>query len=425
MGKNDSAWETLFERYDILSHIAQTGFYEIDAATIRTVREPRLMSKFDHHTNLPDIFRRHGLCILPISRSRYIIGPFHAYQQMYDAVHAKPTRVHFPAHITSINPCNLYSESVALHCAYVCGMIDDLLGEPSLPTVSGRMSSSDFSFTIRTESGSNQCISVSKSQIEIDAGYESAHSFLVVEAKNESASDFLIRQLYYPYRLWQDKLNKRVIPVFFTYSNDIFSFFVYEFDEVSNYNSLHLVQRRDYVIAHEEITLDDVVYVLDSTPTVAEPTVAFPQADTFLRLIDLLGLLVNRDLEKDFITTNYSFDKRQTNYYTAAGMYLGLIERYVDEHHAVCFRLTPRGRKIMALPYKQKYLSIVTTILEHAVFQRVLREYMATGALPDVSRVVEHMQACGVYGIDAESTYRRRAQTVLKWIEWIIGLQNQ
>lgn len=79
----------------------------------------------------------------------------------------------------------------------------------------------------------------------------------------------------------------------------------------------------------------------------------------------------------------------------------------------------------MALPYKQKYLAIVTTILEHAVFQRVLREYMATGALPDISRVVEHMQACGVYGIDAESTYRRRAQTVLKWIEWIIGLQNQ
>lgn len=424
MGLNDSAWETLFDRYNILNRIRQTGFYEIDADTIKTVREPRLMAKFDHKSNLPDVFRKNGLSILPISRSRYVIGEFAAYQAVSYNTRITPTPISFPSNILSIDPSNLYSESVALHCAYVSGMIEDLIGEMSLPTVSGRMSSNNFEFLISSHGGSEQAISISKSQIEIDAGYESDTHLILVEAKKETISDFLVRQLYYPYRLWQSQIHKEVMPVFFTHSNDVFSFFVYEFTDMTRYNSLRLVQQRDFVIVHEDIELSDILEIMSLVSVIPEPEVPFPQADSFVRIVDLLGLLVETDLERDEITSSYNFDARQTNYYTTAGMYLGLIERYLDANHSVVFRLTPEGRSIMRKPYKAKYLSLASCILKHNVFKLVLGEYFQNGYPPDRNRVVDIMKACNLYHVGTDSTYFRRSQTILKWLQWILDLQD-
>ena len=42
-------------------------------------------------------------------------------------------------------------------------------------------------------------IKVNNSQIEIDGGYEGAESLTIIEAKNNIADDFIVRQLYYPY----------------------------------------------------------------------------------------------------------------------------------------------------------------------------------------------------------------------------------
>lgn len=46
--QNDKAWEALFEKYDILSHIESDGKFIISASQIKEYREPRLMAKFDH-----------------------------------------------------------------------------------------------------------------------------------------------------------------------------------------------------------------------------------------------------------------------------------------------------------------------------------------------------------------------------------------
>lgn len=71
MGKNDTAWEGLFEKYRILDKIEREGQYIITADEIRKFREPRLMTKFDHKINLPAIFQNNGLSILPITRGEY------------------------------------------------------------------------------------------------------------------------------------------------------------------------------------------------------------------------------------------------------------------------------------------------------------------------------------------------------------------
>lgn len=421
-GKTDKAWEILFDRHKILQNVQQNGFFEIQAKEIKKEREPRLMAKFDHFSQLPKIFKDHGLSILPISRSSYVIGEFDVYEKVSYNQKLKPIQVDFPSDLTTIDPANLYSESSALHCAHVTGMMEMVLGEQAFQTISGRMSSREFDFHIRTGQGYDRLINIKNSQIEIDGGYESQSQFMIVEAKNETVDDFLVRQLYYPYRLWQEKTYKEVRPVFFTYSNDIFSFFIYEFAEPHRYNSLRLIEQKDFIIAHEELVLDDIIEVFHTVQPVKEPEVPFPQADSFTRVVDLLGLLVENDMSKEHITLNYDFDVRQTGYYTSAGMYLGLIEKYRDENGQIMFTLTKAGKEIMRLKTKDKFLKLTSRILFHEPFKQVLGEYFLNGALPEKERVIEIMKRCNLYNVNSESTYFRRASTVIGWINWILDL---
>ena len=64
-------------------------------------------------------------------------------------------------------------------------------------------------------------VKVANSQVEIDGGYEGLN--ITYRSKNSISDDFLIRQLYYPYRLWQSKIDKNVKPIFMIYSNGIFN----------------------------------------------------------------------------------------------------------------------------------------------------------------------------------------------------------
>jgi len=416
---NDKAWEILFERHKILEEVEKNGFFEIASGQINQERESRLMAKFDHSVNLPDIFRDNALSILPISRSKYVIGKFDTHFEVkYDSeIEAIPFE--FPPGIESIDYTNLYSESSALHCAFNIGIIDDLFGEKTAYTVSGRMSTESFDFNIiNSLVNKPYSIKVKNSQCEIDAGFESNNYFVLIEAKNYAIDDFLIRQLYYPYRLWSKKMAKKVIPVLMTYSNDIFSFFIYEFSNDENYNSLKLREQKNYTIAPEEIQRSDVAQVLNNIKVIAEPDLPFPQADKFERVVDLLSLLLERDLTKDDITENYEFDRRQTDYYTNAGLYIGLIENYKDSlTKKVTFCLTSEGRSILHKRPKLKYLELINKILERQVFYLVFQLALKLGGIPPKDAI------CKIISENRpdinDTTIKRRYFTVQGWIYWI------
>jgi hypothetical protein len=416
---NDKAWEILFERHKILEEVEKNGFFEIASGQINQERESRLMAKFDHSVNLPDIFRDNDLSILPISRSKYVIGKFDTHFEVKYDSEIEVIPFEFPPGIESIDYTNLYSESSALHCAFNIGIIDDLFGEKTAYTVSGRMSTESFDFNIiNSLANKAYSIKVKNSQCEIDAGFESNNYFVLIEAKNYAIDDFLIRQLYYPYRLWSKKMAKKVIPVLMTYSNDIFSFFIYEFSNDENYNSLKLREQKNYTIAPEEIQRSDVDLVLNNIKVIAEPDVPFPQADKFERVVDLLSLLLERDLTKDDITENYEFDRRQTDYYTNAGLYIGLIENYKDSlTKKVTFCLTSEGRSILHKRPKLKYLELINKILERQVFYLVFQLALKLGGIPPKDAI------CKIISENRpdinDTTIKRRYFTVQGWIYWI------
>ncbi|MGX9134341.1 type II restriction enzyme [Rummeliibacillus sp. JY-2-4R] len=423
IGKTDNSWNQLFERYDIANEVEEKGFYEITANAIREYREPRLMTKFDHSSNLPQQFQKHKLAILPNSRSSYIIGKFNVYEKVKYNKRINPKRFELPSYIESIDTNNLYSESAALSCALVAGLIDDVVGEPVKPTVFGRMSSKKFNFDIKTKQGELVNFNVENSQIEIDGGYEGRNKFVIVEAKNTTVDDFLIRQLYYPYRLWKSKLDKAIKPVFFTYSNDIFSFFKYEFENPYEYNSIHLIEQRDYIINSQSITVKDIHNLVLFIEPVSEPEIPFPQADSFERVIDMLGLLHDGDLTYDEITQTYDFDIRQTGYYSTAAMYLGLVERW-RENGVTKIRLSKKGKRIMSYKPREKYLALAEEILKHIAFRNVFLEKLKNSAL-DKKKIATILESSNLYNVNSQSTYIRRASTVKSWVNWIWELPER
>ena len=53
--KNDIAWEQIFEKHRILDAIKSKGRVTISSTDINEFREARLMTKFDHRSQLPHL----------------------------------------------------------------------------------------------------------------------------------------------------------------------------------------------------------------------------------------------------------------------------------------------------------------------------------------------------------------------------------
>lgn len=419
--KNDIAWEAIFEEYRILDRLAKNDRVSISSMEINEFREARLMTKFDHRSQLPELFVEHKLSILPTSRGTYEIGAFETFCD-FNKEDVEIVPVNFPTFLESIDYKDITSESIAINCAFISKILHDFTGEENLfPTVSGRMSSSLFDFAINSRQKTFR-INVENSQIEIDGGFEGDNSLNLIEAKNYISDDFLIRQLYYPYRLWSDKIVKRVRPIFLTYSNGIFDLREYEFTNPELYNSIRLLQHKKYALQERDINIENIQNILDNVQVTKEPELPFPQADSFERVINLCELLKQKGfISKEDITHNYDFDHRQTDYYSNAAKYLGLIEGRCENQQIGC-TLTQDGIRIFNLPIVERQLEFVRLILSRAAFKNTLKLYFDKGDVPTKDEVIEIMKDARLYNIDSEQTYRRRASTVISWINWILEL---
>ena len=424
-GLNDIAWETLFERHNILENIEKDGQFYISAKQIKEVREPRLMAKFDHTVNLPQIFSEHNLSILPITRGDYVISHFDAYHK-FEPDNNNLIHVSLPAYIQSLDSNNVTSEAIALNCAVASGIVADFLDDEALvSTVSGRMSSGAFDFTIKNlKTNALHTVNVANSQIEIDAAYEGVNSLALFEAKRDLSDDFLIRQLYYPYRVWQSRITKPVRPLFLVYSNGIYHLYEYAFSDPQNYSSITLVQQRNYTVEDTAIKANDIEQVLNNVKCVDEPKIPFPQADSFARVINICELLSEQELYRNDVTERYAFDARQTNYYTDAARYLGLLEKERDSNSPL-YRLSEKGKTILKFSYKQRQLAYCEAILSHRVFHDTLQNYFKTGVMPQKNGIIAIMKKSNLHNVNSDSTYERRSSTVRGWINWIVELINE
>lgn len=432
MSLTDDKWKLLFDRYDIERKVSESGLFYITADQIREYKEPRLMTKFDTRESLPSVFGGR-LGILPVTRGSYVIGNFDLYADFPSPEDLAPARqaprvkkAAIPDYYETIDINDIRSEAGAINVLGLSGILDDFLGgEGFKQTVSGRMASGNFSFQVNpvgragAAGGEAGCqITVNNSQVEIDGGFEDRETFAVIEGKNVVHSNFLIRQLYYPYRLWSGKLSKPVRPVFMVYSNNIFRLMEYEFTDTLCYNSLRLLKEGYYSLEDTDISMADLQDALRRTAVKPEPQVTFIQADSFEKVISLVEHLNRRPLTPAEIAEVFGFRERQSDYYFNACRYLGLAEKKRGGDRAVRVAITARGSSLLKLNYKARQIRYLELILEHRIFHELFKLVLKTGSIPDKKYIEMKMME---QKLCSGNVAGRRASSVSGWLKWMLG----
>lgn len=253
---SNKAWNKIFRDYNIDKHDFDKGPFLLSANQIKTScqnfkrtgdKEPRILCKQDTRSDRPDVFVDRGLFILPKHNGEYYILKGDGYvdvPEISTPISDYRSKLGFELESSKVGD----SEMQFLDFAYANSLIRTFMNDPSLVlTIRGRK----YTPTFKCHVGWNE-LEISSVQTEVDAGYEGRSSIVLIEAKNFSASDVIIRQLYFPFRQWTENTNKTVYPVFFEKreidGENIFYIWQFEFTDIEDYNSIRLVKSGRYRI---------------------------------------------------------------------------------------------------------------------------------------------------------------------------------
>lgn len=424
---NDRAWDSIFDRYDIREKVQRDGVFHITANQIKEFREPRLMTKFDTKESLPKAFgkgKEKKMSILPDSRGSYVIGYFDSYME-FPEMERCIRHVDFPDYLQTISKTNINSEANVINVLGVTNILEDFLCENRfVQTISGRMKSGVFDFSIHDNRNRElHHIAVKNAQIEIDAGFENENCVCIMEAKNVVHKDFIVRQVYYPYRCWSDKVQKPVRTVFMVYSNNIFRLLEYEFANKDCYSSIQFIRQKNYSFEDVGITLDDIMECFQRTEALPEPEgIPFIQADSFNTVISLLEIIQEEPKSIHQISETIGFATRQGDYYYNAAKYLGLANKQKDQDGNVRVRLSGLGETVMNLPYKERQLKYVELMFQHEIFRVVFFASVTSTSMVGkkfISKKMIELNLCGA------SLVERRTSSVVGWLRWIFSIINE
>lgn len=420
MADIDRVWNSIEEDFHFLDIIGRDGSFTISADSIKKYKEPRLVTKFDTSEDLPEIFYKNRLSILPVTRGTYIISDIKTFLPLQE-ITQKPVGVPVSDELTTARITDISSESQAINYACGIGLIEQFTGEDGLrATLDGRQGSGVFSFNIDRYSGGSLTVKVDNAQIEIDKCLEGGGSIVIIEGKKDRIMpDFMERQLYYPSRMVRSISRKRIRPIFFSYNNGIIDLREYVIQDYLNYNSMYLVKEGRYYLYDKffKITKEVLYYQITHTPIVKEPVdFPFPQANTFDRVISLLEKLRQGDCTPIELTYPIGVTTtRQSLYYGDAAGYLGLAYKKKG-----MYCISKSGRELLKkMPY-ERILEYMTLILSHYIFREVFIHWLKTKEVLEVPDILPILQKDEEVQSLNDTVYRRRASTVRSWIKWII-----
>lgn len=425
-------WSDVFEAFDLLDKIKRDGFVDISAKQFHELHlQPRLMTKMDHSHQVPKIFTDNGLSLLTRGFDTWRIGTFEIFQELpeWTLPSADVTNLTIPSYIQTLDVTNITGEPGVINAAHAAGLLTDFAGEEQTLTVGGRMRTGDFSFAVKDYVHGSTNISVSKAQIEIDAGFESPSAFTIYEIKNHLSRDFCARQLFYPYRTWLSRLpNKPIRTVFLTLANDVYDVHEFQFADPMNYSSAELIKHKRYTIGITRPTEAEIVTrarrVIEAEPKRPTTSVPFPQADDFERVMDFVSLLAEEPRTIEELALLHDIHQRQGDYYQNAARYLGLAETVEAEDGREYLQATSLAREILELPYREKNLRYVDLLLNIKPLAETYFEWVKTGTRPSIDWISD-VFARSPFAVThkgeklSESTVRRRAQTIASWAGWL------
>lgn len=252
----DDVWQEIFDHYKMARHNFGTSAFHLKSEEIKKVsshypttseREVRVLCKQDTRESRPAVFKSRGLFLLPTSNRSYAIVKGEGYvdippiERTIEIYQSKLDYVLDTAHVGN-------SEMQHIDFAYASSLVRTAMQDDSLVlTIRGRKYTPSFNFNV------SKChVEVHGVQTEVDAGYEGRDKVILVEAKGAGATNTIIRQLFYPYRQWQQATQKEIVTLFFAKSGNQYSLWRFKFQDPQDYNSIKLVESHSFVIRSEK-----------------------------------------------------------------------------------------------------------------------------------------------------------------------------
>ncbi|MBI5560441.1 MAG: hypothetical protein HY883_04140 [Deltaproteobacteria bacterium] len=245
---NSRSWKKIFDDHEILAHDFTRSPFLLSAEKIKRScqkftetgeKEVRILCKQDSREDRPEVFKENNLFLLPVKNGLYNIIRGEGYvdvPKIKNEIAIYSSKLDFHLDSTMVGD----SEMQHLDYAYATSLIRTFMEDDSLVlTIRGRKYTPEFGFFV-----GKQLIKVSSVQTEVDAGYEGKKQIVLIEAKNSTTTNIIIRQLYYPFRQWQAHTKKKVATLFFEKEKgaNVYSIWRFEFPEIKNYNSIKLVR---------------------------------------------------------------------------------------------------------------------------------------------------------------------------------------
>ena len=247
------SWAKIFKDYNIGQHDFKNPFV-LTAKQMKkscqnfketAQKEVRILCKQDTRESRPKVFKDKGLFLLPVKNGFYNIIKGEGYvdiPEIKSKIKIYKTKLDFDLDTSKIGD----SEMQHLDFAYASSLVRTFMNDSSLVlTIRGRKYTPLFEFKV-----GNQKIKTESVQTEVDGGYEGKNEVVLIEAKSSKAKNTIIRQLYYPFRQWQEHTKKKVVTLFFEkdHQKNIYNIWHFEFRDKNDYNSIKLVKSGKYKI---------------------------------------------------------------------------------------------------------------------------------------------------------------------------------
>lgn len=374
-------------------------------------REARNMAYMDERSKVPEIFESHSLFILPVSNGRYAIVRGEGYHQLETgSLEFEDYRPSFTPGTSILDPER--SEGSAVSYAWNTGIISHVVGQSSLLLgPPGRFALDPFDFRVDGTAELHQA----GAQAEIDGFFYSGYQACLMEFKARECTDFLIRQLYYPYRHWSGRASKyhwnSVRPFFVDFTLDplTFRFFEYEFTDFSDYESIKLVGARGVRV---KASLRPLRGLLEVPPEKSLASLT-PQADSIERVLRVPFLVAQGQSNSFLLAQNEGFTIRQSSYYRRAAEALALVVRRDGS-----YELTDLGKKFVTSSTVERNELATLQIARIPAIHEILQKLsLGDGESMTRARIARILQSHDnrIHG----STVPRRTMTVLAWLRWI------
>lgn len=144
----------------------------------------------------------------------------------------------------------------------------------------------------------------------------------------------------------------------------------------------------------------------------------FPQADSYLRVHDVLDIVLRGPVDDAEMAEQLGISTRQGRYYADAAGYLGLVRL-----SGGYWRPEVPGRDMAALgTLDEKNAFLADRIVAMPVFKDVYDHIVETGVQPDGIEVLK-MVGRDAYELNAV-TSERRARTVMAWVEFALATKR-